>query len=128
MEQVTLKRRLRGRVTMVRPGVLDATLHARGARVATRLEFSDEHTFRGSGTIDLGSGDAIRFRSLEDGTLEPAGDGRHRHGTSILGVVEGFGRFAGARGRITSNFVLSPDGAVADEQVVVIFIDGKGGS
>lgn len=108
---------------MVRPGVLDADLRARGARVAARLELVDERTFSGSGTIDLGHGDAIRFRSLGHGTLEPAGDGRHRHGTSILGVVEGLGRYAGARGRITSNFVLSPDGVLEDEQVVVLFIE-----
>lgn len=112
-------------MTMVRPGVLDAELSARRTRVATRLEFSDETTFRESGTIDFGNGDALRVDSLE-GRLEQTADGRSRHGTSVLGVVEGTGRYAGATGRITSNFVLSPDGEVTDEQVVVLFID-KGG-
>jgi hypothetical protein len=123
MQQVTLTRHLRGRVTTVRPGVLDAELQARGTRVTSRLEFSDERTFRHSGTIDLGSGDSIRLHSLEDGTLETCADGRLRHGTSVLAVVGGSGRYASASGRITSNFVLSPSGEITDEQVVVLFID-----
>jgi len=58
-----------------------------------------------------------------DDRLEPSADGHLRHGTSVLGVMGGAGRYAGASGRITSNFVLSPDGEVTDEQVVVLFID-----
>jgi hypothetical protein len=123
MQQVTLTRRLHGRMTAVRPGVLDADLSGRGIRVATRLVFSDEETFRETGTMDLGHGDAIRFRSLESGSLEPSTDCLPRHGTSVLEIAGGLGRFADASGRITSNFVLSPDGEVTDEQVVVMFID-----
>jgi len=123
MQQVTYTRRLRGHMTVVRPGVLDAELNARGTRVATRLVFSDEATFQESGTIDFGNGDVVRFQSLENGTVGRNADGRLRHGTSVLGVVGGTGRYAGASGRITSNFVLSPDGEVTDEQVVVLFID-----
>ena len=123
MQQVTLTRRLRGRMTAVRPGVLDAELRARGTRLETRLVFSDEDTFRGSGILDLGHGNSITFRSAEDGTLTRSADRRLRHGTWVLAIVGGAGRFAGASGRITSNFVLSPDGEVTDEQVVVLFID-----
>jgi hypothetical protein len=110
-------------MTEVRPGVLDAELEARGARSATRLVFKDESTFEESGTIDFGNGDALRVRSLESGHLARSADGRSRHGTSVLSVVEGAGRYAGASGRITSNFVLSPEGEVTDEQVAVLFID-----
>ena len=110
-------------MTVVRPGVLDADLSGRGVRVAMRLVFSDEETFRETGTIDLGRGDSIRFRSLESGSLESSSDGLVRHGTSVLGIAGGLGRYAGASGRITSNFVLSPDGEVTDEQVAVVFID-----
>ena len=124
MKQVTFRQRLRGRMTAVSPGVVDAELAARGTRVRTRLVFDDESSFAASGTIDLGSGE-IRFRSLGHGRLERSPDGRQRHGTSVLGVVEGRGRFAGATGRITSNFVVAPDGAITDEQVVVMFIDRK---
>ncbi len=120
---MTFTRRLRGRMTVVRPGVLDAELSTRGTRVATRLVFSDEIMFEESGTIDFGRGDGLHVRSLENGRLERSADGRLRHGTSVLGVVAGMGRYAGASGRITSNFVLWPDGEVTDEQVVVLFID-----
>ena len=123
MEQVTFTRRLRGRMTVVGPGVLAAELTARRTRVETQLVFSDERTFRESGTIELGGGDALRSASVEEGTLAPSAAGLLRHGTSVLGVMGGAGRYAGASGRITSNFVLSPDGEVTDEQVVVLFID-----
>ena len=110
-------------MTVVGPGVLDAELFARGARVATRLVFTDETTFHEEGTFDLGGGDALRFRSLGNGTLAESPDGSVQHGASVLEVDGGDGRFAGARGRITSNFVLSPNGEVTDEQVAVLFID-----
>ena len=110
-------------MTGVGPGVLEAELTARRMRVETRLEFTDETTFRESGTIDLGNGNALHVRSLEGGRLEQSADGRTRHGTSVLGVVGGTGRYAGASGRITSNFVLSSSGEVTDEQVVVLFIE-----
>ena len=112
-------------MTVVGPGVLDAELFARGARVATRLVFTDETTFHEEGTIDLGGGDALRFRSLGNGTLAESPDGSVQQGASVLEVDGGDGRFAGARGRITSNFVLSPNGEVTDEQVAVLFIDRK---
>jgi hypothetical protein len=41
----------------------------------------------------------------------------------VLEIDGGAGRYARATGRITSNFVLSPDGEITDEQVVVLFID-----
>ncbi|HET9461903.1 MAG TPA: hypothetical protein VFO56_08210 [Gaiellaceae bacterium] len=125
MHQVTFTRRLRGQTTVVGPGVIDAELSARGARVATRLVFLNEATFNEEGTIDFGNGNALRFRSLGSGRLEPAPDGSVRHGASVLQVDGGAGRYAGASGRITSNFVLSPDGEITDEQVAVLFIEGK---
>lgn len=123
MDRLTFSRHLRGRMTVVGPGILDAKLKARRTRVTMRLVFTDEVTFREEGAIELGAGNVLRFRSLERGTLEPAGTDGARHGTSVLRVESGEGRYQGAKGRITSNFVLSPDGAVEDEQVAVIFID-----
>jgi hypothetical protein len=112
-------------MTVVGPGVLDAELRSRGTRVSTQLVFRDETTFSVTGTIDFGKGDAVRFASHEDGTLAPSGDGRLRHGTSVLDVVGGAGRYRDASGRITSNFVVAHDGEVTDEQVLVLFIDRK---
>lgn len=125
MDRVTFKRTLRGQTTPVAPGVLEAERAGRGAHVASRLVFSNESAFSEEGTIDFGRGNAIRFRSVSAGSLERAPRGDVRHGTSVLEVAEGAGRYAGARGRITSNFVLAPDGAITDELVLVLFIDGE---
>jgi hypothetical protein len=125
MQQVTFSRRLRGRTTLVAPGILDVELTARRTRVTGRLVFTDEVTFREEGAIELGSGDVLRFRSLQPGRLERAATGGFRLGAAVLDVEGGQGRYAGAKGRITSNFVLSADGGVKDEQVAVIFIDQK---
>jgi hypothetical protein len=125
MDQVTLTRTLHGRTTVVAPGVLDAERSARGTHVASRLVFSDESTFSEEGTVVFGRSDALRFRSLGTGTLSRAPGGGVRHGTSVLEVAGGAGRYVRARGRITSNFVLAPDGAITDEQVLVLFIEGE---
>lgn len=123
MQQVTFSRRLRGRMTVVAPGILDAELTARRTRVRSRLVFADEVTFREEGSIELGAGNVIRFRTLESARLEqPEADGV-RLGAAVLDIEDGQGRYAGAKGRITSNFVLWPDGGIRDEQVAVIFID-----
>jgi hypothetical protein len=124
MQQVTFSRRLRGRMTVVAPGVLDAELTARRTRVRSRFVFADEVLFREEGSIELGAGNVLRFRSREPGRLYPQPGGM-RLGAAILDVEGGQGRYAGAAGRITSNFVLSPDGALRDEQVAVIFIETK---
>ena len=125
MQQVTFSRRLRGRTTVVSPGILDVELTARRTRVTSRLVFADEVTFREEGSIELGSGNVLRFRSLGPGRLEQAAAAGVRLGAAVLDVEGGQGRYAGAKGRITSNFVLSPDGELKDERVAVIFIDKK---
>lgn len=124
MQQLTFSRRLHGRLTVVAPGVLDVELTARRTRVTSRLVFSDEMTFREEGSIELGAGNILHFRSFGPGRLEPEAGGM-RLGVAILDVDGGEGRYAGAKGRITSNFVLSPDGALEDEQVAVIVINRK---
>jgi hypothetical protein len=122
VQHVTYSHRLHGRMTAVGPGLVDVELAARRSRVASRLSFLDEATFRGEGTVDFGGGDSMRFRSLSPGTLARSPDPALRHGTTVLEVHGGSGRYAGARGRITSNFVLAEDGRVTDIQVGVIFL------
>jgi hypothetical protein len=123
MHRVTYSHRLRGRMTAVGPGLVDVELSTRRAHVIARLAFLDETTFRGEGTVEFGGGDSLRFRSLGNGTLARSPDRNLRHGTTVLEVEGGEGRYARARGRITSNFVLAGDGRVTDVQVGVIFLD-----
>lgn len=122
MRHVTYSHRLRGRMTAVGPGLLDVELSARRLRVVSRLAFLDETRFREEGTVDFGGGDSVRFRSLGNGSLVPAPVRGFRHGTSVLDVDGGEGRYVRARGRITSNFVIGDDGEVTDIQVGVIFL------
>ncbi len=129
MKQVTYAQRLRGRLTAIGPGLLDVQLVADGAtplgpdvRLGSQLSFADERTFREDGTLELGVGGVLRIRTLGPGILTPGPAPGIRHGTAVL-EAEGSGRLEGARGRITSNFVVADDGEVTDEQVVVLFID-----
>jgi hypothetical protein len=123
MEQVRFARRLRGHMTVVGPGVLDAELFARGARVDTRLVFTDETTFRDEGTIDLGGGGCPPLPLTRERHLAESPDGSVRQGASVLEIDGGDGRYAGASGRITSNVVLLSNGEITDDQVAVLFID-----
>jgi hypothetical protein len=63
----------------------------------------------------------VLFGRLEDvgvAVLPPRGV---RHGAAVLEVCGGTGRFAGACGRITSNFVVAADGEITDHQLGVVF-------
>jgi hypothetical protein len=128
-EKMEFTQSLNGRFTAVGPGLADVQLVGPdtsplgGAiRLASQLSFANERAFRQEGTIEVGDDRAPVIATRGRGELgEAEGDGA-RHGRSEL-EARGVGRLAHARGRITSSFVVSPDGRVRDEQVVVLFID-----
>ena len=132
MRRITYSQRLEGRLTTVGPGLADIELAATGetpfgpeAVLASQLAFANERSFREEGTITFAGGRALRITTLGRGDLAATADGALRHGTAVL-VVEGIGELSGTRGRITSNFLLAEDGALTDEQVVVLFLDEGG--
>jgi hypothetical protein len=132
MHQITYAQRLEGRLTTIGPGLADVVLAAtgetpmgRGAVLASQLAFATEQSFREEGTISFEDGTALRLRTLGRGELTRSPADGLRHGTAVL-AVEGVGRLSGTCGRITSNFLVGDDGAVTDEQVVVLFIDEGG--
>jgi hypothetical protein len=124
MQQIVFSQRLGGRLTTVAPGVLDASLQSAGepATVAAQLVFADERSFRSSGEIRFDADDSLRFRTLDSGRLDPAPQPGLRLGTTVLEICGGSGRFDGARGRITSNFVVSAEGEITDHQLGVVFV------
>lgn len=124
MHQLVYTQQLGGRLTAVGPGRLDAALAAVGDRVSVdaQLAFLDEHSFRLEGEVRFTGKDRLRFRSLGTGRLDPSPEPGLRHGTTVLDVCDGSGRFAGARGRITSNFVVSDDGEITDHHLGVVFV------
>jgi hypothetical protein len=124
MRRIVYLQRLGGRLTAVAPGVLDASLAglAEPATVEAQLSFADERSFRLTGEIRLEGQGTLRFRTLERGRLDPSPEPGLRHGTAVLEVCGGSGRFDGAHGRITSNFVVSEDGEITDHQLGVVFV------
>ena len=124
MRQIVYTQRLGGRLTAVGPGVLDASLAgvAEAASVDAQLTFSDERCFDLTGEIRFADDDALRFRTLGRGWLDRSPEPGLRQGTAVLEVCGGSGRFDGARGRITSNFVVSDDGEITDHQLGVVFV------
>jgi hypothetical protein len=124
MRQIVYSQRLGGRLTAVAPGVLAASLAdaAEPATVDAQLSFADERSFLLTGEVRLDGQGSMRFRSLGRGRLDPSAEPGVRHGTAVLEVCGGTGRFDGAHGRITSNFVVSDDGEVTDHQLGVVFV------
>jgi hypothetical protein len=74
-----------------------------------------------SGEITFGAGDAMTFRAR--GALGSSPDPGIRHGTAILEVTGGRGRLAGARGFVTSNFLLADSGEITDHHLGLLFVE-----
>lgn len=85
--------------------------------------FTGPTTFTETGTVRLGAGDEIDLAAVSDGTLGPSADPDLLHGAVFYSVVDGRGRFAGATGLITSNFLLRPGAGEFEERwVAVLFL------
>jgi len=120
MQPLVITQRLLGRLTDVGPGLVDVTLSVDGGvRLCSQLMFLDQHRFREEGTVDLGDGRELSFRTIGEGHLGASPDPRFRHGTAARELV-------GGRGRMTSNFLVAADGSVTDDEVAVIFINEQG--
>jgi hypothetical protein len=91
-----------------------------GAAVCRRrIEVWDDGTVAGAGELSFGEHDTLSFRAR--GSLGSSPDPHRRHGTAVLEVTGGRGRLAGARGYVTSNFLLSDTGALADHHLGLVF-------
>jgi hypothetical protein len=92
------------------------------AHLECRLTFLDYTRFDEVGTISFGNGNALRFRSIGEGTIAPSSDPHLRQGTAAWDIDGGAGVFADASGRIVSNFLLSDTGDLTDHQLGVVFL------
>ena len=93
------------------------------ALLECRLTFVDESSFEEVGTISFGGANALRFRSVGFGSLDVSPDPALRQGTAAWAIDGGAGAFAGARGRIVSNFLVAESGELTDRQLGVLFVD-----
>jgi hypothetical protein len=90
----------------------------------THVTFTGEATFTEAGTISAGDDNAeLDIVTVGEGTLGPSADAELMLGSVIWRITRGRGRFEGASGLITSNFLLRPaTGEVDERQVGVLFL------
>ncbi len=111
--------------SLTHEGVAASFVWAPGGEEAffeSTLAFTADDTFEEHGTIVFARGHALRVRG--EGRLEASPDPHLLHGTVVWAVAGGEGQFAGASGRITSNFFLSDTGDLTENQLAVIFANG----
>jgi hypothetical protein len=116
-----------GRTRKVASGVLERLEIERigDAKLVLEAVFSDESAFRECGTMQFSDADVVRLRTLGTGHLTDWLDPALRYGTVVWEIDGGSGRFSGATGRICSNFTVTRDGDIDDEQIGLIFLDPK---
>jgi hypothetical protein len=86
--------------------------------------FTGESTFTESGTISFNDGEGeVDIATVGEGTLGPSAEAGVLQGAVIWRITEGRGRFEGASGLITSNFLLLPEtGRVEEWEDAVVFV------
>ena len=85
--------------------------------------FTGESTFAELGSVRYDDDGELQITTLSDGTLGPSAQPDVLHGAALYRITGGSGRFDGASGLITSNFLLDPATGEFDErQVTVVFL------
>jgi hypothetical protein len=84
------------------------------------LEFKG--VFLESGRITYGSAGTITFKTVGQGHMGASPLPGVQRGAVIWEVTGGDGRFAGARGLITSNFTVDAAGNVVDDHAVRLYL------
>ena len=90
----------------------------------THVTITGETTFVEDGVITFGNGDRLRVSTVGEGTLEPSAEPGLLRGSVIWRVDGGEGRFAGASGLVTSNFMFTPErGTATEHQLFELMLD-----
>jgi hypothetical protein len=93
------------------------------ARCTATLRRSGDGAFIEAGTISFGDGGhSLHFVTRGEGMLLPSPQPERSLGSVTWQVRGGEGRFDGAHGLITSNFLMDADGAIEEIQVGTIFL------
>ena len=116
--------RARGRVGLNETADVLDRLGSDEALCRRDLELRDDGSLVQTGEISFGADDAITFRAK--GELGATSDPHLRHGTAVLEVTGGRGQLAGARGFVTSNFLLSDTGELTDHHLGLLFLERAG--
>jgi hypothetical protein len=92
------------------------------ATLEARVERFGDGTFTEEGQITYGSAGKVTFTTQGRGWVAPAPTPGAVYGAVVWTVTGGDGRFAGARGLITSNFAVSATGDVVDHHVARLLL------
>jgi hypothetical protein len=85
------------------------------------LEIREDGSLVEAGVLSFGSDTALTFSAR--GALAMSPTAGLRHGTAVLEITGGSGRLAGARGFVTSNFLLADTGELTDHQLGLLFLE-----
>jgi hypothetical protein len=92
------------------------------AVLESTVERFGDGTFVEDGSITYGRAGSVTFATIGRGTVAPAPLDGWTTGAVMWSVTGGTGRFAGARGVITSNFTVSARGEVIDHHVARLYL------
>jgi hypothetical protein len=92
------------------------------AVLESRVERRAGGSFVEDGRITYGSAGTVSFVTIGTGTVGPSPRSGWQSGAVLWAVTGGDGRFAGARGLITSNFTVSADGLVVDNHFARLYV------
>jgi hypothetical protein len=92
------------------------------AELDSRVERFPDGSFVEDGRISYGRAGSVTFVTIGRGIVGPSPMAGWTYGAVLWNVTAGEGCFAGARGIITSSFVVSPSGDVIDRHVARIYI------
>ncbi len=81
----------------------------------------EDGQFTEDGTIDFGEAGSLRFSTIGTGWMGDSAEEGLVHGAIMWKVDSGTGPLEGATGIITSNFTISGEGQVVDNQWGVLF-------
>jgi hypothetical protein len=94
-----------------------------GGFESSEVTSAGESGFKETGTITFGEGGhRLRFSTIGQGYLGAGPEPNLRQGAVMWQVDGGEGQFEGARGVITSNFLVNDAGEVTDHHMGVIFV------
>jgi hypothetical protein len=94
-----------------------------GGFESSEVTSAGESGFKETGTITFGEGGhRLRFSTIGQGFLGPSPEANFKQGAVMWQIDGGEGQFEGARGVITSNFLVGDAGEVTDYHTGVIFV------
>lgn len=128
MRNIVFAMELRGKAAPVtgKENILEARLSGKGP-LGEIVNFESQvmlggETFSETGSIDYGVLGKIKFESVGVGYLGSSPVPGLQAGAVLWRITEADGEFAGATGYVTSNFTVSAEGDVVDNQYIRMFI------